>query len=261
MHWIDTFLDPFFGIFFPAPCNSCGDPQGAPLCGTCKSRFSQANLRATPAYGLRPLQISYGEYKGVLRDLIRGAKFEQKAGLARLMAVKMAQKLQARAGLFAPVEALITPPLERERRSFHPAFVLALELGKTFQIPVHHDWIFKKAGSPRTRHLAGAARALHTAKTLLPGNFPANRPKRVALVDDLLTTGATASRITALFAQKGIEVSLWIHLAKTPLRRTRLSRGRSCPRGKKVQSFSPPTNRPRYAPNHHASLDGSAFSW
>ena len=221
-------LDPLLRLFLPTPCVGCDTPAG-PLCRPCAQDLGDLPLRADPGQGLRPLTLWLGPYKGLLRNLIRASKFRRHPFHGHRLASRLGEHLARRPGLLATTDALVVPPVEPERRLFHPAWLLAEHLGARLRLPVLPD-LLRRHGSTRARHLAGRARAEHAARTLLPGRRVPAGIRRVALVDDLWTTGATARRMTTVLAGQGVEVVLWVFLARTPQRRRRPSRI-PCPGG------------------------------
>lgn len=211
-------LDPILQAFFPTFCLGCSAP-GRTLCPGCTRDLCAGPLRAEPPGGLRPLAVWLGSYDGALRGLIRAAKFGQRDYQAARLAGILEEKLARRPGLLATADALVLPPVERDRRGYHPAWAAAMRLGDRFALPVLPDLLRRPPGLGRARHLAGRARAEHVARALLPGRPAPKGVRRVVLVDDLWTTGATARRIGAVLSRQGIEVVLWVFLARTPQRR------------------------------------------
>jgi orotate phosphoribosyltransferase len=81
-------------------------------------------------------------------------------------------------------------------------------------------------------------------------------------VDDLVTTGATAQRATELLRYRGITITAWTALARTPSNH-RISRltDTDLSQEEKSQNFPSLSNHPRSGPWGRASLDGPASSW
>jgi len=113
-------------------------------------------------------------------------------------------------------EALLPMPVhpaQRRRRGFNQAQLLARELGRALGIPVCDRGVrrLRNTGSLTEQDAAARRRTLRgafeTGGTL---------PGRVAIVDDVLTTGASAEALTVALRRAGArQVSVWT-VARTP---------------------------------------------
>lgn len=118
----------------------------------------------------------------------------------------------------SPLPPVIVPmPLTRQRRrqrGFNQAELLAAVIGGALCLARDDKCLARTRNAPPQRSLARAARLRN-----LRGAFAARRPlpgARLALLDDVATTGATARAATeALLAAGAEEVHLWV-VAKTP---------------------------------------------
>ena len=113
--------------------------------------------------------------------------------------------------------AIVPMPLTRQRRrqrGFNQAELLAAVIGPRLGLRQHRKCLVRVRNAPPQRSLSRAARL-----TNLRGAFAVRRPlpgKRLALLDDVATTGATARAATeALLAAGAEDVHVWV-VAKTP---------------------------------------------
>jgi predicted amidophosphoribosyltransferase len=171
----------------PPLCERCGAPTAWPVgrCAECAGRrIAFASARAALIYD------------DAVRRIVAGWK---EHGLRRIAAV--AAELVA-AALPRPEAAVLTfVPPDRGRlleRGHHPAERLADELGRRWELPVV-DLLARPRASPRQRGASLAERRRNVR-----GAFAATRsPPSVCLVDDVYTSGATASAAASALRRVG----------------------------------------------------------
>jgi len=172
----------------PPFCNRCGAPTAWPVarCRECSGRrIAFTSARAAVAYD------------DEVRRLVRAWK---ERGLRRLAAD--AAEIVAEAVPAPGVDALTFVPPDRARsleRGHHPAERLARELGGRWTLPV---LTLAKRTRPalRQRGLALADRRRNVAGAFAP---VAESPRKIALVDDVYTSGSTASAAASSLRKGG----------------------------------------------------------
>jgi predicted amidophosphoribosyltransferase len=100
------------------------------------------------------------------------------------------------------VAALTFVPPDRDRnlrRGYHPAELLARELGERWQLPVI-SLVARAGSSRRQRGLSRADRRRNVRGAFAPTG---SCPSRVALVDDVYTSGATANAAASALRRTG----------------------------------------------------------
>lgn len=141
-------------------------------------------------------------------DLAAGQLLQQQLGL--LVAAAKAN------GMPMP-QALTYVPLhwrKQYKRGFNQAQLLAEALGAQLQLPVLT--LFSKAASHSQRGLNRRQRLRNLRRSFQFKNITQPLPQHIALIDDVITTGATANAITRLLRRAGVStVSVWT-LAVTP---------------------------------------------
>ena len=160
--------------------------------------------------------VRLGAYEAPLSRMIRGLKFAGSHATGRHLAGLLARKVRSTVEL-ADIEVVQPVPLHwlrRLRRGYDQSVVIARTLAKELALPISEDLVRVRNTRPqafltRTRRIENMRNA-----------FSAPRPRAVAgrhvlLVDDVTTTGATASEATrALLAAGARRVSLAV-LAKS----------------------------------------------
>lgn len=119
------------------------------------------------------------------------------------------------------VDLILPVPLSASRlaeRGYNQSWLLARGLGSAMQRPVTDAVLTRLRSTPRLMTLDSEARlrAIHGAFQVSPAWAQRLRGRHIALVDDVLTTGATLDEISRLLRRHGATgVSAWV-LARTP---------------------------------------------
>jgi predicted amidophosphoribosyltransferase len=169
-------------------CARCGAPTAWPVerCLECSGRrLAFASARAAVAY------------HGPVRPLVAAWKERGLRALAAEAADVIANTLE-RPG----VDALDFVPPDGDRsvkRGHHPAERLARELGDRWELPVLSVLGRTRAARPQ-RGLTLAQRRRNVAGAFVAAS---RAPARVGLVDDVYTTGATASAASSALRRAG----------------------------------------------------------
>jgi ComF family protein len=132
---------------------------------------------------------TYGPYQGNLRRLIHLLKYDGMRPLADMLAERCATQadLREHADLVVPTPLHWTKRLER---GFNQSLLLARAAARRHSLPCVPEALRRKRATPPQAGLSGVQR-----RASLRGAFEANRGlvqgKRILLVDDVVTTGAT----------------------------------------------------------------------
>lgn len=186
--------------FIAAPqCESCGVPfdydlgAGA-VCAACAA--------APPPWGRARAVMRYG---AAARRLVAGLKYADRLHMAPALAAWLAR---AGAPSLAGAELLAPVPLHRRRlvlRRFNQSAVLALALSRATGVEAASGCLVRRRATRpqagltrgrRARNVAGAFRVPERERARVGG-------RRVVLVDDVLTTGATAEECARALLRAG----------------------------------------------------------
>jgi predicted amidophosphoribosyltransferase len=181
-------------------CERCGAPTAWPVrrCAECAGRrLAFARARAALAYDdrLRPIVAAWKE---------RGLR--RLAGWAAAVVRESLPRPDAACVVFVPGD-----PDRKLKRGHHAAERLASELAAIWELPVR-PLLTRARGSPRQRGLKQ-----HERRRNVAGAFLAHGPvpTRVALVDDVYTTGATANAAASALRKRGARTVEVVTFART----------------------------------------------
>jgi ComF family protein len=234
-----------FFTFFPADCRICGSPlirvSRLPVCESClialrplqgsycsvcgevlhiATGIDAAESRCLLCQRADPpfeRAVAYGSYDGGLRDLIHVLKFQQVRPAAAVLGCVLAETMaQLEKTMPVGTIAVVPVPLHKRKQSqrgFNQAEMIARGALKQLSRPKRFDLC---AGVLLRRRETGSQIGLtrHQRRENLRGAFAVGDPSRilnrdVLLIDDVLTTGTTASECARVFLRAGA-ARVWV---------------------------------------------------
>jgi len=211
-------------LAFCADCWGSIDFIGDPLCATCGLELPYAAigdevrcggcLAEEPPFDRARAVMRYGE---VGKTIAHRLKYSRRVSLARVMAAHMARLIAAGEGAGQRAAILLPVPLHRWRiwsRGFNQAALIAGHMAKRSGVPMRTDLIRRTVNTPPLHSLGPGARrkAVRGAFALSPGARETIRGKTIILIDDIWTTGSTASACARLLKAGGaarVEILCW----------------------------------------------------
>jgi len=195
-------------------CDGCGLPLLATLAASGDTRCVRCRL-APPPWSRVVAGVAYGyPWDRALADF----KFHQRLEPASALLRPLLSRLADVRGADLRVVAV---PLSRERlreRGYNQSWELARRLARALSLGARADALFRVRDTGHQLGLHRAARGanLQGAFVVTPRHAAWVRGARIALVDDVLTTGATAHAATRTLRAAGArEVQVWV-VARTP---------------------------------------------
>lgn len=180
-------------------CYVCGLPSNHSEipCGSC--------LKNSPPYDK---SISAFHYQSPISDFITQYKYASKLELLPLMVDYLIIAIEK--SLKQQPELLIPIPLyykKRNKRGFNQSRMIAKILSKHFCIPISGSEIVRTKQTQTQASLDAVQR-----KKNLKNAFEINRslPERIAIIDDIVTTGTTVSELASLARAHGAkQIEVW----------------------------------------------------
>jgi ComF family protein len=225
-HWIETLQL----ALFPPTCLLCGGAGDGrrDLCRDCAAALPRAAV-ACPVCALPlaagapplpcgrcqrrppPFAASYAAfvYAPPLDRLVQGLKFGQRLSHARLLGELLAGQLAARDG---PLPELLLPvplhPRRQRSRGFNQALELARPVARRLGVTLCAHGCRRQRDTAAQSGLPAAARRRNVRGAFAVDVAVGGR--RVALLDDVVTTGHTVTELARVVAGAGAErVEVW----------------------------------------------------
>lgn len=185
----------------PPQCRLCGYPMpqvvpDAPLCAACAAE--------PPLYDRARAALRYDEGS---RSLILAFKHADRTDVAPTLCHWLAR---AGADLLADADVIAPVPLHRWRllrRGYNQAALLANALARRVGVPVVPDLLQRIRATASQQGLSGRARLENVtagAFRVHPWHRPRIQDRKVLLVDDVLTTGATVGACARVLRRAGV---------------------------------------------------------
>lgn len=186
-------------IVNPPVCHICGLPLSPsfmgterPLCKDCKNEKRYFSMARSVAI-----------YEGVMRECIHLLKYDGKTGLSKplgRMMVTLIKDEGIEGDMIIPVPL---HPRKRRERGFNQAELLSHEISKGINIPVDTKKLIKKKDTPSQTDLTRLERIKNVKGSFcVRGGF---KGKRILLIDDVFTTGATINECSKVLLEAGAE--------------------------------------------------------
>jgi ComF family protein len=212
-YWVDSGLERIGALLLPPRCVLCGGPGQSPcldLCRDCESDLPPARPAILPDQG--PLRLSFAPYgyEPPLDHLVHALKYRGQLAVARVLGNLLGAEVES-LGLQHDVDVLVPVPLHAARhaeRGCNQSYEIARWAGRRLHRPIDARLVQRRRDTRPQVGLGSAER-----RTNLAGAFVSISPVRrlrVALVDDVTTTGTTLQELgTALLEAGASSVVAW----------------------------------------------------
>jgi ComF family protein len=220
-----TFVRLVLDLLLPPTCPACDTPVSAagqvcagcfsslafvtaPFCARCGVPFAYAG-QVCPGCAARPPGFDRARaalrYDAQSRRLLLPLKYADRVELAGMLAAHMAR---AGATLLSQADLLVPVPLHRARlfaRRYNQAGLLARALSRGSRVPVAVDALrrLRRTASLGTGTARQRAAELEGAFAVRPSRIDQVAGRRVLLVDDVMTSGATATECAVALRAAG----------------------------------------------------------
>jgi competence protein ComFC len=242
--WLAEASDAVVSVFFPAGCRICDKllvrASRVPFCEECLNSFEAPAEKKCEVCGQalswftqregEPLLCracqqktyaferarSYGVYDGALVRAILLLKWERIEPLGEWFAERLAEMVRREAGVLT-ADVVVPVPLHRDRerqRGYNQASLISKPLARKLGLPHRAVLLMRTRPRPDKQVLSLEERweSVRGAFATRPGSQVDN--KRVLLVDDVMTTGATLDACARALLESGAKSVLGLTVAR-----------------------------------------------
>ena len=244
--WLAEAGDAVVSVFFPAGCRICDSlltgSSRVPICRECLDSFAAPWERSCEVCGqaiasMAPTELeglvcrvcqqktyaferarSFGIYGGPLVRAILLLKWERMEPLGAWFAERLAEIALRESGKLA-ADIVVPVPLHRDRereRGYNQAGLISKPLARKLGLPHKAVLLMRTRPRPNKQVLSLEERweSVRGAFATRPGSQVDK--KRVLLVDDVMTTGATLDACARALLESGAESVLGLTVARAP---------------------------------------------
>lgn len=176
-------------------CQKCGRPiRDGSLCRVCR-RYGRVYLK----------HRSVGIYDGVLAEAVKSLKYRGRLSIAQRLGRMMSSVALADPDM-GEVDAIVPVPLHRVRyreRGFNQALLLSKEVAGELGFPVVAGSLIRTRYTTQQTRLSRKKRRGNVAGAFKVNNVESIKDKRILLVDDVTTTGATIEECARALLEGG----------------------------------------------------------
>lgn len=211
-------LEFVLNFLFPPACSVCGKIDKNWLCASCQKRVERLEKSClVDIEGKNYEKLLYiFQYESLVRKLILSYKFSNKAYLNHFFANVIAKNPE-NVRLLKEYDMIIPVPMHKKKmakRGYNQTELVSTELEKILGIPARKDILSKVVNTTTQSKLGGKARQTNIQHAFFIKNDIEVEDKKIILLDDIYTTGATSQECGRVLKDAGATEILVLVLAK-----------------------------------------------
>ena len=206
-------------------CMQCWDkiPKNLPpFCHRCGRHLGKTNLHKNICPRCAKTELHFDrafspyKYEGVIKDLIHVFKYKNKNYLGAFLTKPMVEFIKEYDLPINFLDYVIPVPLHTTKlreREFNQAQILGAHLAKEFKKELLENTLLRRRNTKTQTELDSNARFLNVQDSFSIQNADKIKNKNILLVDDVLTSGSTASEAAGTLKNAGAGIVFVLTLA------------------------------------------------
>jgi len=223
-----SFYSVVVDLVFPSSCVGC-DNFGPLLCENCLQKIGEPEntcvfcddktLHGKTCYQCQAANslsgvIGVGKYQNViLRNAVHALKFSGVKEISALLGDMLAKRISQTLSSSLPEFTLVPLPLHsirKRERGFNQADLLAQKIATKLSLPCQEILIRTRVTKPQAKidHKTENLRKENVAKAFAINPIQTHIPKKIIIVDDVATSGATLEEAAKTLHEAGVK-EIW----------------------------------------------------
>jgi len=222
---LSPYAEAFLRLIYPAYCGACAallELHESGVCRSCRSRL--ARLRQNPEEAALRGRFDHLDegwalyrYESPVKEMLSAIKFLRKRWLLRVFHEEI-RSLALAITAETSYDAVVPIPLDRKKlleREFNQAELVAALVSRMTRIPLRGRLLRKPRGTAAQSLLSRAGRLANLYGAYEAGLRKKIQGRNILLVDDIVTTGATAEEAARTLKAAGAGRVDFFALART----------------------------------------------
>jgi ComF family protein len=215
----NTWLDDFIHTIYPLQCNACGKmlvKYEDLICTHCRYHLPYTNFHLNPSdnallirlAGLSDIRLGmsmlYFQKEGRVQNILHNLKYNDTPQLGYLLGKWYGAKLTEH-GFNLEFDAIIVIPLHKtklKKRGYNQSEWIAKGLSEQMNIPIWEQALIKTKATQSQTRKSRKQRLLNIKDSFITNPKYDFESKRLLIIDDVLTTGATISTAIKVIQEK-----------------------------------------------------------
>lgn len=214
------FLEKALEFIFLPSCGVCGKLGEGYLCTKCEKELEKYVIAPADKYPVQRREndtiLHVFAYKDLVRNLIISYKFNDKSYLYKTFCEFMVKNKKV-FDFIKSYDIIIPVPIHKKRmkeRGYNQSELIAKELARISQIKCYTDILIKTKNNKPQSTLSGDLRKENVKNVYKLRNQEKIKNKKVLLLDDIYTTGATVTECIKELQKANVEKIGIMTLAK-----------------------------------------------
>lgn len=205
-------------MLFPPVCSICGKLDKNWLCENCKKRVERLEKNIVQDIKNKNYEklLYIFKYESLIRKLILRYKFSGNAYLCNFFANVIINN-EKNVDLLKQYDMVIPVPMHKKKmkkRGYNQTELVSENIEKMIGIPSRNDILQKVVNTTTQSKLGGKARHSNIQHAFFIKNDIEVEDKKIILLDDIYTTGATSEECSKVLKKSGANEILVLVLAK-----------------------------------------------
>ncbi len=206
-----NFIERFLNLIYPPVCGFCNEINQEFLCDKCTRKINEIKISNIDDYNNIPVYFDEHyyilKYENEVRELILNYKFKEKAYLYKSFARIIANDEVFKKQFINKYDCIISVPIHKKRlktRGYNQSELIAKEVSKLCKMNYFEDVLIKSKNIVAQSTLDVLGRVGNIKDAFSKGkNANVIIGKKVAVFDDIFTTGSTTNECAKVLKEIG----------------------------------------------------------